>query len=128
MEAARSAGVSAPVVDWKSVAEYRDYMIRNLDDSKQVAGYEQLGVTVVKRNEQPAVFGNKLATMSSSLIRLGRTGPALRLWPPLCLEGLTVLNHHSSSRSGQPVRNLNTILPRGTCAGDCRLRLRITSY
>ncbi|MDP9378202.1 MAG: NAD(P)/FAD-dependent oxidoreductase [Actinomycetota bacterium] len=49
-EARRTAGVDDPATHWPQVAEYRDYMIRNLDDSGQVAGYEQQGVTVVKGN------------------------------------------------------------------------------
>ena len=47
-EARRAAGVAEPGIEWSRVAEYRDYMIRNLDDSGQVAGYEKQGVTVVK--------------------------------------------------------------------------------
>jgi dihydrolipoamide dehydrogenase len=44
----RVAGVSMPGLDWPRIAAYRDWMIRNLDDSKQVAGYEERGITVVK--------------------------------------------------------------------------------
>lgn len=47
-ESARVAGVSTPKFDWPRVAAYRDWMIRNLDDSKQVARYEERGITVVK--------------------------------------------------------------------------------
>jgi pyruvate/2-oxoglutarate dehydrogenase complex dihydrolipoamide dehydrogenase (E3) component len=47
-EARRAAGVDEPAQHWPAVAKYRDYMIRNLDDSRQVEGYERQGVTVVK--------------------------------------------------------------------------------
>lgn len=47
-ESDRVAGVSRPELDWGRIAEYRDWMIRNLDDSKAVARYEQQGITVVK--------------------------------------------------------------------------------
>ena len=47
-ESRRVAGVSTPAFDWPRIADYRDWMIRNLDDSKQVAGYEARGVTVIK--------------------------------------------------------------------------------
>lgn len=47
-ESERTAGVSTPSIDWRRVAEYRDWMIRNLDDSKTVARYEGQGITVVK--------------------------------------------------------------------------------
>jgi dihydrolipoamide dehydrogenase len=47
-EAKRTAGTSAPEQRWAEVADYRDYMIRYLDDSKQVEGYERSGVRVYK--------------------------------------------------------------------------------
>jgi len=47
-EAQRTAGTSAPEQRWEQIAEYRDFMIRNLDDSNQVQGYEKEGVRVYK--------------------------------------------------------------------------------
>lgn len=47
-EAERVAGGSRPELRWGEIAEYRDFMIRGLDDSKEIKGYEQLGVTVIK--------------------------------------------------------------------------------
>jgi len=47
-EAERTAGTTAPTQRWAEVAEYRDYMIRNLDDSKQVEEYEDRGTRVFK--------------------------------------------------------------------------------
>jgi dihydrolipoamide dehydrogenase len=47
-EATRTAGTSAPEQRWPEVADYRDWMIRNLDDANQVKGYEQSGVRVFK--------------------------------------------------------------------------------
>ncbi len=44
----RSFGLSIPELDWPKVAAYRNQMIRDLDDSKQVREYEDNGVTVVK--------------------------------------------------------------------------------
>jgi dihydrolipoamide dehydrogenase len=49
-EARRTAGTSAPEQRWAEVAEYRDYMIRHLDDAAQVDGYEKSGVRVYKGN------------------------------------------------------------------------------
>jgi pyruvate/2-oxoglutarate dehydrogenase complex dihydrolipoamide dehydrogenase (E3) component len=46
--AGRAAGVAAPVLDWPALRDYRDYMIRHLDDTEQVRGHEQAGATVVK--------------------------------------------------------------------------------
>ena len=47
-EAQRTAGTSAPEQRWTEVAGYRDFMIRHLDDSGQIDGYEQSGVRVYK--------------------------------------------------------------------------------
>ena len=47
-ESQRATGVSTPKLDWPKIAAYRDWMIRNLDDSKQVIRYEEQGITVVK--------------------------------------------------------------------------------
>jgi dihydrolipoamide dehydrogenase len=46
--ASRTAGTSKPAIDWPALRDYRDYMIRNLDDAAQVTGYEQRGATVIK--------------------------------------------------------------------------------
>jgi hypothetical protein len=46
--AGRVAGVATPALDWGGLRDYRDYMIRHLDDSAQVSGYEEAGATVVK--------------------------------------------------------------------------------
>ena len=47
-DAAAAAGLSAPALAWEKVRDYRDYMIRHLDDSAQVEGYRQTGATVLK--------------------------------------------------------------------------------
>jgi pyruvate/2-oxoglutarate dehydrogenase complex dihydrolipoamide dehydrogenase (E3) component len=47
-EAERTAGTSAPELQWAQIAEYRDFMIRHLDDTAQVDGYEKEGVRVLK--------------------------------------------------------------------------------
>ena len=47
-EVDRAAGVRDAQLDWAQARDYRDYMIRHLDDTKQVEGYEQTGATVVK--------------------------------------------------------------------------------
>jgi pyruvate/2-oxoglutarate dehydrogenase complex dihydrolipoamide dehydrogenase (E3) component len=47
-EAERTAGTSAPEQRWAQIAEYRDYMIRHLDDTAQIDGYEKEGVRVYK--------------------------------------------------------------------------------
>lgn len=46
--AARAAGVTGAELDWGAASDYRDYMIRHLDDKGQVEGYEAQGATVIK--------------------------------------------------------------------------------
>ncbi|MCW3018661.1 MAG: pyridine nucleotide-disulfide oxidoreductase dimerization region [Solirubrobacterales bacterium] len=47
-EAARAAGVERPALRWPELAAYRDFMVRNLDDSKEVEGYRGEGVEVLR--------------------------------------------------------------------------------
>lgn len=47
-EVRKAAGVSGAEVDWASTSKYRDYMIRDLDDSAQADGYADQGATVIK--------------------------------------------------------------------------------
>jgi pyruvate/2-oxoglutarate dehydrogenase complex dihydrolipoamide dehydrogenase (E3) component len=42
-EAGRVAGAGQPDIDWPALRDYRDYMIRHLDDTAQVDGYRQQG-------------------------------------------------------------------------------------
>ncbi len=44
----RAAGVERPRLDFRRLAEYRDYMVSSHDDSRRIASYEGRGVTVVK--------------------------------------------------------------------------------
>jgi dihydrolipoamide dehydrogenase len=46
--ASRTAGVATPAIEWLGLRDYHDYMVRHLDDSAQVKGYEQAGATVIK--------------------------------------------------------------------------------
>lgn len=47
-EASRAFGTGTPELELKDIFDYRDYMIRNLDDSREVQSYEKKGATVVK--------------------------------------------------------------------------------
>jgi pyruvate/2-oxoglutarate dehydrogenase complex dihydrolipoamide dehydrogenase (E3) component len=47
-EASRVAGVDRPGRHWAAVAAYRDFMIRNLDDTSQVEEYREEGIDVYK--------------------------------------------------------------------------------
>ncbi|MGH2962544.1 MAG: dihydrolipoyl dehydrogenase family protein [Agromyces sp.] len=67
-EARRAPGIAEPGAGWPEIVKYRDYMVRGLDDSGAVKGYEDSGVTVFKgeaRIEAPGevrVGGRILAT------------------------------------------------------------------
>ena len=47
-EAVGAAGVADPALDWPALRAYRDQMIRHLDDSKQVEGYQERGALVLQ--------------------------------------------------------------------------------
>ncbi len=47
-EVDRAAGVHDAQLDWAQARDYRDYMIRGLDDAKQVSGYQDQGALVIK--------------------------------------------------------------------------------
>ena len=47
-QADRAAGVTRPDLAWPETRDYRDDMIRHLDDSAQVEGYERQGAAVFK--------------------------------------------------------------------------------
>jgi dihydrolipoamide dehydrogenase len=47
-EGERAAGVERPGLAWDKLVAYRDYMIRNLDDSDQVESYRSRGVDVYR--------------------------------------------------------------------------------
>ena len=47
-EAARTFGTGVPELDLKGIFDYRDYIIRNLDDSGEVESYEEKGATVIR--------------------------------------------------------------------------------
>lgn len=47
-EVDKAAGIGGAQLNWPETRDYRDYMIRHLDDSKQVEGYANRGATVFK--------------------------------------------------------------------------------
>jgi dihydrolipoamide dehydrogenase len=86
-EAERVAGVERPGQRWKEIVAYRDYMIRNLDDSAQVRGYRDEGVDVYKgegRIDGPGTVkvGDQVLSAERIIVATG-SDPAI---PPI--EGL----------------------------------------
>ncbi|KTR93812.1 pyridine nucleotide-disulfide oxidoreductase [Microbacterium testaceum] len=47
-ETDRAAGISGATLNWAETSDYRDYMIRNLNDEGQVDGYTKQGALVLK--------------------------------------------------------------------------------
>ena len=47
-EARRAFGTGTPTLELEEIFDYRDGMIRNLDDSGEVESYEEQGATVIK--------------------------------------------------------------------------------
>src|SRR3954471_15612075 len=47
-EATRTFGTSTPELYLETIFDYRDYIIRNLDDSGEVTSYEEKGATVIR--------------------------------------------------------------------------------
>jgi pyruvate/2-oxoglutarate dehydrogenase complex dihydrolipoamide dehydrogenase (E3) component len=88
-EAERAPGTDRPGLDWPRLRDYRDYMIRHLDDAKQITGYEQQGATVIKgaarivgRDPWRVQAGDQELTADHVVVTTG-SGP---LRPPI--EGL----------------------------------------
>jgi pyridine nucleotide-disulfide oxidoreductase len=44
----RAQRVTTPDLDWADLRNYRNYLVRHLDDPAQVTGYQDQGVTVIK--------------------------------------------------------------------------------
>ena len=82
-EARRTPGLSQPETTWSEIVKYRDYMIRNLDDTGAVKGYEDSGVSVFKgeaRIVAPGtveVDGTRLSS-ERNVIATGQRSPRCR--------------------------------------------------
>lgn len=64
--------MSRPTLDWPALRDYRDYMIRHLDDAKQVQGYADQGITVIKAT------GRITGRTSQGRLKVGPGVPAAR--------------------------------------------------
>jgi pyruvate/2-oxoglutarate dehydrogenase complex dihydrolipoamide dehydrogenase (E3) component len=86
----RAAGVRGAELDWPDARNYRDYMIRHLDDTAQVEGYRRKGALVIKgeaRIISPGRIqvGDRVITANHIIIATG----ADALIPPL--EGIEMI-------------------------------------
>lgn len=74
--AGRAAGVTGAELDWAAASDYRDYMIRHLDDKAQVDGYTRQGATVIKAEARitgPGILqaGDRTITADHIIIAAG---------------------------------------------------------
>jgi pyruvate/2-oxoglutarate dehydrogenase complex dihydrolipoamide dehydrogenase (E3) component len=66
-EADRAQGVTTPELEWADLRDYRDYMVRHLDDTAQVKGYQEQGVTVIRGHA--AFTGPRTVTVADRELR-----------------------------------------------------------
>jgi pyruvate/2-oxoglutarate dehydrogenase complex dihydrolipoamide dehydrogenase (E3) component len=91
-EAARAQGTSAPNLDLNDAFDYRDAIIRNLDDSGEVERYEQEGARVIKGEGR--LNGAGRVEVSSDVLQAAHTviatGSAPSTLPTEGLQDVTV--------------------------------------
>jgi pyruvate/2-oxoglutarate dehydrogenase complex dihydrolipoamide dehydrogenase (E3) component len=94
-EARRTAGTSGPEQRFDEIAAYRDFMVRNLDDSEEIETYEKSGTRVFKGTG--TITGPGEVEVGGRTVRSGRiviaTGSAPVI-PPI--EGLAQAGHWTS--------------------------------
>lgn len=85
--AARTAGLSAPEQRWRELAEYRDFMVRHLDDAAQLESYRKEGVHVYRGEGRLA--GERAVEVSGERLSAERIILATGSTPHLpAIEGL----------------------------------------
>ncbi len=97
--ARRAFGTGTPTLTLEEVFDYRDFMIRNLDDSGQVEGYEKKGATVVKGEGRIAGPGRVEAngeTLEAEHIIVA-TGSAANVPPVEGIEDVTVWTNREAT-------------------------------
>jgi pyruvate/2-oxoglutarate dehydrogenase complex dihydrolipoamide dehydrogenase (E3) component len=108
-EAQRAFGTGIPELDRGGLFDYRDWMIRNLDDSAQVEGYEQRGATVIKGEGR--ISGPGRVEVGGEILEAEHivvaTGSAPNVPPVEGLEGVTVWTNREATTSREvPDRTL----------------------
>ncbi len=108
-EADRAAGVEGARLGWRGLRDYRDYMVRNLDDSDQIRSYEHSGATVIKAAARITAPGTVHAggrTLTAEHVIIG-TG-SQPIYPPVeGLDDVTVwTNRDATNVRDTPERGL----------------------
>src|SRR3954466_9899877 len=98
-EATRAFGIGIPTLNLKDIFDYRDYLIRNLDDSGEVESYEEMGATVIRgdgRLNGPGVVVANSKELEADHIVVA-TGSASNVLPIEGLEDITVWTNHEAT-------------------------------
>ena len=105
-EARRAFGTGVPELEMEAIFDYRDYMIRNLDDAAQVEGYERQGATVVKGAGK--IVGPGKVEVNGETIEAGHivvaTGSAPNVPPVEGLDEVTVWTNREVTTSREVPR------------------------
>jgi dihydrolipoamide dehydrogenase len=108
-EARRSFGTGTPTLEMKELFDYRDWMIRDLDDAGQVEGYEKKGATVIKGEGR--ISGPGKIEVNGEILEaehvIVATGSAPNMPPVEGLEDVTVWTSREVTTSrGVPERTV----------------------
>jgi dihydrolipoamide dehydrogenase len=98
-EATRAFGTGTPDLDLKDIFDYRDYIIRNLDDSGEVESYEGMGATVVRGEahlDGPGRVEVNGETLEADHIVVA-TGSASNILPIEGIENVTVWTNREAT-------------------------------
>ena len=100
-EAERAFGTTTPTLEMKELFDYRDWMIRGLDDSGQVEGYEKKGATVIKGAGR--ISGPGKVEVNGEILEaehiIVATGSASNMPPVEGLEDVTVWTNREATTS-----------------------------
>lgn len=100
-EAKRAFGTSTPALEMKELFDYRDWMIRDLDDSGQVEAYEKKGATVIKGEGK--ISGPGKVEVNGETLETGHiivaTGSASNMPPVEGLDEVTVWTNREVTTS-----------------------------
>jgi pyruvate/2-oxoglutarate dehydrogenase complex dihydrolipoamide dehydrogenase (E3) component len=98
-EAKRAQGASVPTLDLNDAFDYRDTMIRNLDDSGEVESYEEQGARVIKGEGR--LNGEGRVQVNSEVLEAEHvvmaTGSAPSMLPIQGLEDVTVWTNREAT-------------------------------
>ncbi len=98
-EATRAFGTGTPELKLKEIFDYRDYIIRNLDDSGEKESYEEMGATVVRGEGRLAGPGRVEVngeTFEADHVVVA-TGSASNILPIEGLEDVTVWTNREAT-------------------------------